>query len=59
MKCVDCPHFRIRSYPLKAGGECWDTGLAECIKHNIAVDFVTWRQLDRLECVEEDGESDG
>ena len=59
MKCMNCPDFHVRQEPFKAGGECWDTGLAECIKHNLVVDFVTRRQLDRLECVEEDGESDG
>lgn len=53
MKCVDCPHFRIRSYPLKAGGECWDLGLAVCDKHSLVVDWMSKLGLKRLRCVDD------
>ena len=48
MKCKDCEHFHICYEPAKGV----DTGLAECRKHGLVVDFLTHKKLERLECVE-------
>jgi len=49
-KCVGCPYFEIRMEPLKGV----DFGLAICKKYDLACDWITKRQLERLECIEED-----
>lgn len=50
-KCIECEHFHIRQEPLP---HHFDTGLAECRKHNLVVDFFNHGKLNRLECVEND-----
>lgn len=50
MKCIDCEYFHIRQEPLN---NHYDTGLAECRKHNLVVDFYNHRKLNQLTCVEE------
>ena len=55
MKCRNCEHFHVRYQPLKVGGECYDSGMAECKKYDLVVDFTSTRKLNRLECVD-DGE---
>lgn len=49
MNCKDCEHFHIRYEPVKGV----DTGLAECRKHDLVVDFLNHKKLERLECVEQ------
>lgn len=56
MKCRDCEHFHIRMNPWKSDGVCWDMGLAECRKHNLVVDFLDKRKLNKLTCVEDNDE---
>lgn len=48
MKCTDCPHFKIRYRPIKG----WDSGMAACEKHDLVCEYMSTRQLNRLECVE-------
>ena len=48
MKCKDCEHFHICYEPVKGV----DTGMAECRKHDLVVDFLNHKKLERLECVE-------
>lgn len=47
MKCKDCEHFHIRQEPLS---DHFDTGLAECRKYHLVVDFYNHRKLNRLTC---------
>ena len=54
-KCINCEHFKICQQPIKD----YDTGLAKCKKHDLYVEFYSERKLNRLECVEQDGDSDG
>lgn len=58
MKCKDCPHFHIRYEPYKSGGVLWDTGLAECKKLDMVVDFSSHRKLDKLECMDNGGKNE-
>lgn len=48
MRCKDCEHFHICYEPIKGS----DTGMAECRKHDLVVDFLSHKKLERLECVE-------
>ena len=47
--CKDCKHFGIAYEPIK------DIyfGLARCLKHDLVVNFMSHRELNRLTCVEE------
>lgn len=54
-KCYSCEYFHIRYEPLRSPGIVWDTGLAECRKHDMVVDFYNHGKLRRLECVEDKG----
>lgn len=54
MKCIDCPHFEIKMEPWK----CVDFGMAVCKKYDLACDWVSKQQLNRLRCVEEDNHED-
>lgn len=53
MKCADCEYFRILYEPIKTGKDIWDSGLAECKKHDLVVDFTSRRKINALMCVEE------
>lgn len=54
MKCMDCPHFKVVSEPIKAGkGMYWDLGLAKCEKLDLVSNFMNHGQLKKLECAEE------
>ena len=53
MKCKDCENFHIRQEPLP---HHYDTGLAECKKHHLVIDFYNHGKINRLECVEEQEE---
>ena len=59
MRCKDCPHFKIMYNPIKHGTEIWDMGKAKCEKHDLIVDFINKRKLNKLECVEETEGLDG
>lgn len=48
-KCIDCEHFHIRQEPLP---KHYDTGLAECRKYKLVVDFYNHGKLNKLTCVE-------
>ena len=58
MNCKDCEHFHIRQEPLRTPGKLWDMGLAECKKHNVVADFANETKLNRLKCVESEGNDD-
>lgn len=49
-RCKDCENFHIRQEPLP---HHYDTGLAECKKHKLVVDFYNHGKLNKLKCVEE------
>jgi len=53
MRCVECEHFHNRYRPLRTDGVIWDSGFAECDKYDMCIDYLSTRQLNRLECVEE------
>ena len=53
MKCKDCEYFRVMYEPLRDDNGYMDLGRAECKKHNLIVDFLTHRKLNRLDCIEE------
>ena len=53
-KCTDCPHFVIRQMPIKH----FDSGMAMCKKYDLACDWVSKQQLNRLRCIEEDNHED-
>ena len=55
MICKECEHFKIVQYPLRSGGVCWDNGIAKCEKHNLEADFLDMRGVNRLRCVEKEG----
>ena len=52
-RCKDCKDFHVRYQPLKIGRECYDSGLAECKRHGLVVDFTSTQKLNRLTCVED------
>lgn len=55
MKCKDCEHFHIDSEPMMP----FEMGRASCDKHDLIVDYLNKRKLNRLTCVEEqEDESD-
>jgi len=49
MYCKDCKFFHIRQEPLP---HKTDAGLAQCWKHGLSCEFLSNKQLSRLECVE-------
>lgn len=49
MKCEKCKHFRVIYEPIKH----FDSGRAVCDKHNLIKDFMTHKELKRLECMED------
>ena len=51
--CYDCPDFKIQYEPLKSGRDVWDYGRAKCLKHDLIIDFASYRKLKKLECIEE------
>ena len=53
--CKNCEYFHIRQQPTRPH---WDTGLAECKKYNIVVDFYDMKKFNNLSCVE-GGRRDG
>ena len=53
--CKDCEHFHIIQQPIRPH---YDTGLAECRKHNMVVDFYDMRKFEKLSCVEEGSENE-
>lgn len=48
MKCISCEYFHIRQRPLP---DHLDSGLAECLRYNLVIDFSNYAHLKRLECV--------
>ena len=54
MKCKDCPYFKLVMKPIKHVY----SGLARCLKHDLVVDLVSMRQINRLKCVEEEQEKE-
>lgn len=48
--CKDCEHFHIVQEPLP---DHWDSGMAECKKHNLVTHFFDKRKFNRLTCIEE------
>mgnify|MGYP003571332546 CR=1 FL=1 len=56
MNCIDCPHFKIAYWPIKADKGYWDLGRAVCEKHDLVTDFANRGKLKRLECVENGNE---
>lgn len=54
MRCIECPHFQIEYDPWKG----IDFGKATCKKHDLVIDYISKRQLRRLECVEMKGIKD-
>lgn len=49
IKCTECEHFEILYPPI----EHYDSGMAKCKKHNLTVDWISRRTLNRLVCVED------
>jgi len=55
MKCTDCEYFHIMYEPLPSH---YDTGAAECRKHDLITDFYNHEKLNKLECVERRTDND-
>lgn len=54
MLCKNCSYFKIKYGPYLGKGEIYDTGLAVCEKHDLVIDWLSKRQLNRLKCVEKE-----
>ena len=48
-KCKECKHFKIIYPPLLD----YDSGLAKCRKHDLYVEWLKKRELNKMVCVEE------
>lgn len=53
--CKDCEHFHIRQGLLP---DHYDTGLAECRKYGLVVDFYNMRKFNTLTCAQEEKENE-
>lgn len=54
-KCSECKHFEIQYPPMGN----YDSGMAKCKKHDLVVDYFSKQKLNKLTCVEEEGEMNG
>lgn len=53
MKCVNCEHFKILYKPIRIDGVPVESGRTACSKYDLVCDYVSTRQINRLECTKE------
>ncbi len=59
MRCVDCEHLKHIQKPIRFGKDIFDTGMVECVKHDLVMEYTSTRALNKRTCVEEQTEREG
>ena len=53
MRCVDCEYLKRIQKPIRFGKDIYDTGMVECTKHDLIMEYTSTRALNKRTCVEE------
>lgn len=48
MKCKDCEHFKILCEPMMP----WELGVAQRDNYGMVTEFIDYRKINRLTCIE-------
>ena len=56
MQCVNCKHLKHIQKPIRLGKDIFDTGMVECTKHDLIMEYTSTRALNKRTCVEERNE---
>ena len=54
MQCVNCKHLKHIQKPIRFGKDIFDTGMVECTKYDLVLEYTSTRALNKRTCVEDE-----
>lgn len=58
MRCVECEHLKRIQKPLRVGRDIFDTGMVECTKYDLIMEYTSTRALNKRTCVEDEPQTE-